>query len=421
MSPSLQSIPESGGSTLVYGDNDITSLQSSNTLFQESLYIDEDEQPFQRGGPGRAYSASDMSSKRRENKSRESEQSGSSSKRYGSDRSLGTLTKPKICAQRLDFDYSKYQCATRQDSPDFLGSGRYRKTYLARRQAGGSDRSEPGTIALKILEKKGYRRSWTKETSFYQFDEHENHDHPNIIRLFAIIEFKYDYHIFMELGEKTLSEAMDEVRRSSEVRKYIVCCIVRAVYHLHQHRIVHRDIEPGHILIKERSHGLPSLKLSGFTQSVQLKDDEEIVPKLLFDEEGYQYRAAEVYEDSKHPFPSDIWSIGIIAFELEARWELITKKMTLRDLLDEEKRVAFDKIIRKQMTDWIDDKTAASFLQKCLLVNSPDKRASAEELLKTKYLKDIKQTELPKEPACPKCLKSFEATPDVSERKQMER
>ena len=84
--------------------------------------------------------------------------------------------------------------------------------------------------------------------------------------------------------------------------------IVRAIKHLHKKGIVHRDLKPENILITKNF----SPKLSDFGTSTHFRNSQ--AGKTFCG--TYEYMAPEVFLRKKQTSKVDVWSLGVMLYEL---------------------------------------------------------------------------------------------------------
>lgn len=139
-------------------------------------------------------------------------------------------------------------------------------------------------------------------------------DHPNIIKLYSQGEWEGGLYIAMEFIQgMSLRQYLQKQPLTLKRALEIILEICYALCHLHSHGIIHRDLKPENILITESG----SVKVIDFgiaqllTEKSQLSDG---VPRII---------GTPIYmspEQRMNPenvsFPSDIYSLGIIAYEL---------------------------------------------------------------------------------------------------------
>ena len=138
-------------------------------------------------------------------------------------------------------------------------------------------------------------------------------NHPNIVKLYGQGEWEKGLYIAMELIhgislKQFIMQHSLSLRRALE----ITLQVAYALHHLHSHGVIHRDIKPENILITEEGE----IKVIDFGIA-QLHEEE----KKEIDSGRYlgtpNYMSPEQKEDpSKVTFASDIYSLGIILYEL---------------------------------------------------------------------------------------------------------
>lgn len=140
-------------------------------------------------------------------------------------------------------------------------------------------------------------------------------DHPNIVKLYGHGEWEGGLYIAMEFIQgislrQYLLQSPISLKRALE----IVIDIAYALCHLHTHGVIHRDLKPENVLITEAGE----VKVIDFGISQVLKVH-------VGDLTHYKQRlvGTPIYmspEQKNNPeevsYPSDIYSLGIIAYEL---------------------------------------------------------------------------------------------------------
>lgn len=137
--------------------------------------------------------------------------------------------------------------------------------------------------------------------------------HPNIVKLYGQGTWEKGLYIAMEfIRGVSLRQFIQQKSLSPKRALEIILQVAYALCHLHSHRVIHRDLKPENILITETG----DIKVIDFGIA-QLQGD--------LDPEQSQHRimGTPVYmspEQKLNPeavtFASDIYSLGIIAYEL---------------------------------------------------------------------------------------------------------
>ncbi|MCI0381461.1 MAG: protein kinase [Chlamydiae bacterium] len=140
-------------------------------------------------------------------------------------------------------------------------------------------------------------------------------DHPNIVKLYGQGQWEKGLYIAMEfiqgisLSQFILQQSLS-LKRSLE----IILQVAYALCHLHSHGVIHRDLKPENILIREDGEikvvdfGIAQLHEDHFSQKSTIEKKIVGTPS---------YMSPEQKENPLNiSFLSDIYSLGIIAYEL---------------------------------------------------------------------------------------------------------
>lgn len=196
-------------------------------------------------------------------------------------------------------------------------------------------------------------------------------DKPGIIRLIDYSLSKNKLDLILEYGEIDLNEVIKSVDFNIFLIKDIWYQILRIIQIVHNERIIHQDLKPSNfIFVKSR------IKLIDFGISKEFKDN---TTKIINDNVGtVNYMSPESLTDKKLSRKTDVWSLGVILYEmvykstpLSSEINLITKIKNLSDGFE----------IIYQATDF---EEMLPIIKRCLIWNM-DKRADIEELLTYPY------------------------------------
>lgn len=138
--------------------------------------------------------------------------------------------------------------------------------------------------------------------------------HPNIVQMYGYGEWEGGFYIAMEyIPGTSLRQYILQTPISLSRALEIIIDIAYALCHLHAHGVIHRDLKPENILITEKGE----IKVIDFGISQLLK----VTPEGTLQKS--QLLGTPIYmspEQRENPesvsFPSDIYSLGIIAYEL---------------------------------------------------------------------------------------------------------
>jgi len=140
-------------------------------------------------------------------------------------------------------------------------------------------------------------------------------DHPNIVKLYGYGEWEGGLYIAMEFIEGiSLRQYILRHPLSLKLALEMVIDIAFALCHLHTHGVIHRDLKPENILITNQG----VIKVIDFGIAQLLQDDEATDAGSKQRVIGTPiYMSPEQRHDPDHvSYPSDIYSLGIIAYEL---------------------------------------------------------------------------------------------------------
>ena len=191
--------------------------------------------------------------------------------------------------------------------PQELGSGSYGRVYLIKHNKTNEE------YALKVIDKKKFKQMYGKvDIIKNEISIHSKLIHENIIRLYnaykdensinLIMEYAKSGNLFELLSKPENKKGLDEQRAFD----YFIQ-VVNAVYFLHQNNIIHRDIKPENILIGKK--GLLKLCDFGWAKELNLENRSTFCGTM-------EYMAPEIVGSENYDFSVDIWSLGILLYEL---------------------------------------------------------------------------------------------------------
>jgi len=141
----------------------------------------------------------------------------------------------------------------------------------------------------------------------------------NFVELKEYFEDEEGYYIVMEYCDCNLSDLLNSKYQegmSIELIKKIFSQLNKALLKMNQSNITHRDLKPANILIKyiktDSNENEFIVKLSDFGLSTELS----ITQSELSFAGTFNYMAPEV-ENRKYSNKVDLWSIGVILYELK--------------------------------------------------------------------------------------------------------
>ena len=143
-------------------------------------------------------------------------------------------------------------------------------------------------------------------------------EHPNIMKVYEFFQKKDRLYIISELlsGGELLKKINDNNQLSEDVSAFLMKQIISAVDFCHQKGIIHRDLKPENILIESQEEAMKeffTIKIIDFGTSGQLKKGE-----LLNLNVGTPlYIAPEIINNKKYDGKCDLWSCGVIMYDVK--------------------------------------------------------------------------------------------------------
>ncbi|XP_069753695.1 TRAF2 and NCK-interacting protein kinase-like isoform X9 [Narcine bancroftii] len=160
---------------------------------------------------------------------------------------------------------------------------------------------------------------------------------------------------------------------------YICREILRGLTHLHQHKVIHRDIKGQNVLLTENAE----VKLVDFGVSAQL--DRTVGRRNTFIGTPYwmapEVIACDENPDATYDFKSDLWSLGITAMEMAEGAPPLCDMHPMRALF----LIPRNPPPRLKSKKW--SKKFVSFIEGCLVKNH-SQRPATDQLLKHPFIRD---------------------------------
>ena len=276
--------------------------------------------------------------------------------------------------EKINFDekyqYENFTKVIEDIFPKQLGSGSFGRVYLV------SHNDSKDLFALKVIDKRKLMISYGKLDIIYnEISIHSKLAHENIIKLYNVHEDKDNINIIMEYAENgNLYELISKEKNGlteSKAFDYFIQ-VVNAVYYLHNNNIIHRDIKPENILIGNDN----KIKLCdfGWAKELTLENRSTFCGTV-------EYMAPEIVGSENYDYSVDIWSLGILLYELlygHSPFKASNTKNVILNIKTHE--LTYDdknKLISKSCKDLI---------QK-LLDSNPQKRLKIKDILEHPFVK----------------------------------
>lgn len=185
-----------------------------------------------------------------------------------------------------------------------IGKGNFAKVKLAKHTITGKE------VAIKIIEKSQLNQT-TLNKVFREVKIMKTLNHPNIVRLFEVIEEGTKLYLVMEYasGGEVFDFLVAHGRMKEKDARTKFRQIVSAVQYMHANNIVHRDLKAENLLLDHDCN----IKIADFGFSNHFK----IGTKLDTFCGSPPYAAPELFQGKKYDGPEvDVWSLGVILYTL---------------------------------------------------------------------------------------------------------
>ncbi|CAM2701408.1 unnamed protein product [Rotaria socialis] len=246
-----------------------------------------------------------------------------------------------------------------------IGKGNFAKVKLAKHIPTGRE------VAIKIIDKTQLNPT-SLQKLFREVKIMKGLDHPNIVKLFEVIETEKTLYLVMEYasGGEVFDYLVAHGRMKEKEARAKFRQIVSAVQYLHQKHIVHRDLKAENLLLDSELN----IKIADFGFS------NEFTPGNKLDTfcGSPPYAAPELFQGKKYDGPEvDVWSLGVILYTLVSG-SLPFDGQNLKELRE--------RVLRGKYRIPFYMSTDCESLLKRFLVLNPTRRAALESIMKDKWM-----------------------------------
>ncbi|XP_075963411.1 MAP/microtubule affinity-regulating kinase 3a isoform X13 [Anarhichas minor] len=246
-----------------------------------------------------------------------------------------------------------------------IGKGNFAKVKLARHILTGRE------VAIKIIDKTQLNPN-SLQKLFREVRIMKILNHPNIVKLFEVIETERTLYLVMEYasGGEVFDYLVAHGRMKEKEARSKFRQIVSAVQYCHQKHIVHRDLKAENLLLDADMN----IKIADFGFSNEFT----MGNKLDTFCGSPPYAAPELFQGKKYDGPEvDVWSLGVILYTLVSG-SLPFDGQNLKELRE--------RVLRGKYRIPFYMSTDCENLLKRFLVLNPSKRGTLEQIMKDRWI-----------------------------------
>ena len=248
-----------------------------------------------------------------------------------------------------------------------IGQGFFGQVYLSREIYSNF------IVALKIIDKQKYYAANKINQLMKEIEIHMELDHFNIIkmytffydseRVYLVLEYAPNGQLFNKLQNKA-----NKRLKEKKAAQYIFQ-VLKALQYLHNKGILHRDIKQENLLL---SNGKIKLSDFGWSTKISLNELRKTFCGTM------EYLAPEIIKSEEYDFSVDIWSIGILCYELCCGISPFSGK-TYTEIMNNISsiKISFPSYFSNDLKNLIEQ----------ILVCEINKRIKIEEILEHKWIK----------------------------------
>ena len=281
------------------------------------------------------------------------------------------------------FEIKNFKHQIVNGNPKLLGYGSFGKVYLE------INKINKKFYAIKHMEKKRiFKALKTLEPIYSEIKIQSKISHPNIVKILYATENERFFDIVLEYSNKgNLFYYIQKNKNLSESNCFkIFIQILNAIYFLHENNYIHRDIKPENILLFENDVA----KLCDFGWCVELKDE----PRNTFCGTT-EYMAPEMVNENRYGKEIDIWSLGILLYEMfhgHSPFKPNKPHFNDRDVINNirfQKNIKYNNRLSKDCIELISH----------LIDKNIKRRYSLDDILNSKFVKNFEKNDffIPKE------------------------
>ncbi|KAL4439313.1 hypothetical protein ABPG74_016976 [Tetrahymena malaccensis] len=250
-----------------------------------------------------------------------------------------------------------------------LGKGKFSEVFLAREKLSGF------IIALKIMQKSFLKEYGLEDQLRREILLQNENDHPNILAIYGFFHDQNHIYLILEYAEQgdlySLTRSFPEKRIPENLAAKYIQQTISALIFLHKNNVIHRDLKPENILLSKGDVKLGDFGLAIENNNAKKEKRQTFCGTL-------DYISPEMFNRKGHDFRVDIWSIGVLCYELcsgQPPFESETYDETMRRVCSGS--LKFPQYFSQELKEML-----TKILQK-----NPDLRPNFEQILQSEWFK----------------------------------
>eukprot|EP00730_Choanoeca_flexa_P008615 TRINITY_DN12511_c1_g2_i3.p1 TRINITY_DN12511_c1_g2~~TRINITY_DN12511_c1_g2_i3.p1 ORF type:complete len:788 (+),score=71.55 TRINITY_DN12511_c1_g2_i3:117-2480(+) len=198
-----------------------------------------------------------------------------------------------------------------------LGSGYYGKVVKVLAVKAQDEIEAHEYYAMKMLDSIAEEQTDQIQDVIFEACIMHSLQHCHIVAIYGIIEDELPLSIVMELAplgslRPLLTSRGASIPQSNKLEMLAQCA--SALAHVHSYNLIHRDIAARNVLVW--SLDSPLVKLADFGLGRKLGSTQEYYRSTSSDAMPFRWMAPEALSKGKFSFASDVWSFGVLMWEV---------------------------------------------------------------------------------------------------------
>lgn len=184
-----------------------------------------------------------------------------------------------------------------------LGRGKFGDVYLAR------ERKSKFIVAIKAIRKSQLLKAGVEHQLRREIEIQSHLRQKNILRMYGYFWDEKRIYIILEFapGGELYKVLTNKGRFSETTTARYILDLSKALAYCHTKHVIHRDIKPENLLIGQRG----DIKIADFGWSVHAPSSRRTTMCGTLD-----YLPPEMIEGREHDETADVWSLGVLAYEV---------------------------------------------------------------------------------------------------------